>query len=164
VENAVMSRIIPLVAFIAITPAFADDKDKQTVRLIEEEQAIFDLTNKAREKEKLPPLKVNAVLVKVARAHSENMAKQEKMAHELDGKNPSQRIKDSGYAASWGGENVAEGEGVSAEEIFKMWMESKEHRENILRKPHEEIGVGIAKNAKGVTYYTQVFAAPKKRR
>jgi uncharacterized protein YkwD len=159
-----MSRFIPLMALIALTPAFAEEKGKQSVRLTEEEQTIFDLTNKAREQEKLPPLKVNAVLVKVARAHSANMAKQEKMAHELDGKNPSQRIKDAGYVASWGGENVAEAEGATPEEIFKMWMDSKEHKENILRKPYEEIGVGIARNAKGVVYYTQVFATPKKRR
>ena len=58
------------------------------------------MTNKARAKEKLPPLKLNSVLTKVARAHSANMAKQEKMEHELDGKNPSQRIKEAGYAAS----------------------------------------------------------------
>ena len=43
------------------------------------------------------PLKVNATLVKTARAHSENMAKQEKMAHQLDGKSVGDRTEAAGY-------------------------------------------------------------------
>ena len=161
-----MCRLIALLAVWCIaTIAMADDKnEKQVPQLIDEEQTVLDLTNKAREKEKLPPLKLNTVLVKVARAHSENMARQEKMAHELDGKGPSQRIKDAGYAASWGGENVGETNGDTAEAIFKMWMDSPPHRANILKDKYTEIGVGVARNAKGEMYYTQVFAAPKSRR
>lgn len=160
-----MQRIIPLVAAFALaTAAFADDKkEQQAARLTEEEQKIYDLTNRARDKEKLPPLKLNALLVKVARAHSANMAKQEKLAHELDGKTPSQRIKDAGYAASWGGENVAETDGDTPEAIFKMLMDSAPHKANILKDKYTEIGVGIACNPKGEVYYTQVFAAPKRR-
>ena len=86
------------------------------------------------------------------------------MEHELDGKNPSQRIKEAGYAASWGGENIAESNGDTPESIVKLWMESPEHKANILRDKFTEIGVGIARNAKGEVYYTQVFAAPKKKR
>jgi uncharacterized protein YkwD len=161
-----MQRIIPLAAVLVLTVAAAaeEKKEQQAARLIEEEQKIYDLTNKAREKEKLPPLRLNGVLVKVARGHSANMAKQEKMAHELDGKNPSQRIKEAGYIASWGGENVGETDGDTPEAIFKMWMESAAHKANILKDKYTEIGVGIARNAKGEVYYTQVFAAPKNKR
>ena len=157
-------RVLPVLAILAVSPVFADDKEKPGVSLTDEEKTIFELTNKARAKEKLPPLKLNSVLTKVARAHSANMAKQEKMEHELDGKNPSQRIKEAGYAASWGGENIAESNGDTPESIVKLWMESPEHKANILRDKFTEIGVGIARNAKGEVYYTQVFAAPKKKR
>jgi uncharacterized protein YkwD len=160
-----MQRVVALVVVLALAViSCAEDKQEEKPGLTKEEKIIFDLTNKAREKEKLPPLKLDATLVKVARAHSANMAKQEKMAHELDGKNPSQRIKDSGYPSSWCGENVGETNGDTAEAIFKMWMDSEPHKANILRDKYEEIGIGIARNAKGTDYYTQVFAAPKKKR
>src|SRR5258708_1149132 len=103
-----MQRFVALVVVLTLTAlSCAEDKKDEKPGLTKEEQQIFELTNKAREKEKLPPLKLNAVLVKVARGHSANMAKHEEMEHELDGKNPAQRIKDAGYAASWGGENIA---------------------------------------------------------
>jgi uncharacterized protein YkwD len=160
-----MQRFVALIIGLALTAiSCAEDKKDEKPRLTKEEQRIFDLTNKAREEEKLPPLKLNATLVKVARAHSTNMAKQEKMAHELDGKNPSQRIKDSNYAASWGGENVGTTKGGTPEDIFKMWMDSEKHKANILKDKYEEIGIGIARNAKDEAYYTQVFAAPRKKR
>ena len=47
---------------------------------------------------------------------------------------------------------------------MKLWMDSPEHKANILRDKFTEIGIGIARNAKGEVYYTQVFAAPKKKR
>jgi len=160
-----MPRAISLISVLVIVSiAFADDaKDPKAPRLTEDEQKIFELTNEARKKEKLPPLKLNATLVKVARSHSANMAKQEKMDHELDGKNPTQRIKDAGYDPLSTGENIGETEGGTVEEIFKMWMDSPTHKANILRDKIEEIGIGMARSSKGVVYYTQVFATPKKR-
>ncbi|HMF14309.1 MAG TPA: CAP domain-containing protein, partial [Gemmataceae bacterium] len=164
-EEAFMRRAISLLAvLLLVSLAVADDaRDPKAPRLTDEERKIFELTNEARKKEKLPPLKLNATLVKVARAHSANMAKQEKMAHELDGKNPTDRIKDAGYDPLSTGENVGETEGGTAEEIFKMWMDSPPHKANILREKVEEIGIGIARSSKGVVYYTQVFATPRKR-
>ena len=40
-------------------------------------------------------------------------------------------------------------------------MESKPHRENILKKEYEDIGISIARNAKGQTYFTQVFGTKR---
>jgi uncharacterized protein YkwD len=157
--------IVPcLIALSSLPLALADGKDdSKDIKLSEDEQTIFDLTNKAREEEKLPPLKLNPLLTRIARAHSANMAKQGKLSHELDGKNPSQRMKDAGYAASWGGENVADNDGDTATSTFQMWMESKAHKENILKDKYKEIGVGVARNAKGKVYYTQVFGTRKQR-
>src|SRR5262245_24426929 len=93
-----------LLAFFSPTHA-ADKDDKLT--LSKEEQQILDLTNKAREEAKLPPLKPNLTLFKVARAHSANMAAKEEMNHVLDGKTPPDRIKAAGYQYSWAGENIA---------------------------------------------------------
>ncbi|HEX5268931.1 MAG TPA: CAP domain-containing protein [Gemmataceae bacterium] len=138
--------------------ALAADGKTDEPKLSKDEQRILDLTNDARAKEKLPPLKANAVLMKVARAHAANMAKQHKMEHVLDDKNPSQRIDKAGYDYRSVGENIAAGEkGATIAAIFKGWMESKVHRDNILSPKYEEIGIGLATDDKGETYYAQDF-------
>jgi uncharacterized protein YkwD len=149
---------------IALPITAADSKDPKKVELSEVEQAILDATNKEREKEDLPALKPNKVLCEVARAHSANMAKQGEMKHELDGKNPADRVKAAGYIYAHMAENIAVSDGEKPEGILKAWMDSKEHKENILNKKYTEIGIGLAKNDKGDTYYTQVFGTPKKKR
>jgi uncharacterized protein YkwD len=132
--------------------------------LTRDEKKFLELTNEERAKQKLPPLKLNATLSKVARAHSENMAKQGKMAHVLDDKNQYMRIKEAGYRYSYAGENVARGKYKVTGEIMQTLMKSKGHRENILREEFVEVGIGIASGADGIIYYTQVFGTPKKRR
>jgi uncharacterized protein YkwD len=88
------------------------------------------------------------------------MAKQSKMAHELDGKNAADRVKEVDYRFRSLGENVAYGQ-RTPEEVMKTWMNSEHHRTNILRQQFTEIGIGVARNDKGVPYYTQVFGRPR---
>jgi uncharacterized protein YkwD len=140
------------------------EKEKSTFKVSDDEQAIVDLTNQARTKDKLPPLKANETLFRVARAHSANMAKQQKMEHVLDDKNPSDRIKAGGYKYSYAGENVAAGNGWSLDEVFQCWMDSEPHKKNIMTKEFTEIGIGIARDGQDKFYYTQVFATPRKRK
>ena len=138
--------------------ATADDPpDKLKVELSRSEKAILDLTNQAREKAKLAPLKPHPVLCQMARAHSKNMAMQEKLAHELDGKDPGKRAQDAGYKFAYLGENIAAGDDLSAAEAFKLWMNSPQHKDNMLKPEFNQIGIGIYKNDKGQVYYTQVF-------
>jgi uncharacterized protein YkwD len=85
------------------------------------------------------------------------------MSHVLDGKGPAERTKDAGYDYLNLAENVAEAENTPLADVMKGWMESKIHRENILNGEVTETGLGIARTEKGVYYYTQVFAKPKKK-
>jgi uncharacterized protein YkwD len=140
-----------------------DQKTPPKWEITADEKAILDLTNKARVAEKLPPLKPNAALFQAARSHTENMAKQQKMEHELDGKRVGDRAKAAGYDYKEVGENIAEGENVRPEDVVKGWLESKPHRENMLKPDFTEIGLGVAKDAKGHVYYTQVFGLPRKK-
>ncbi|HEY1859398.1 MAG TPA: CAP domain-containing protein [Gemmataceae bacterium] len=141
----------------------AADDPPPKIELSAAEQAILDATNKEREKENLPALKPNPILFEAARAHSANMAKQGKMEHELDGKTPADRIKAAGYDYAYIAENIGVSNGNSPGGIVKAWMESKIHKENILNEKCTEIGIGVVKNDKGETYYTQEFGAPKKK-
>jgi len=162
--NRLPAVLIVVLSCVALPLAAADSKDSKKVELSEVEQAILDATNKERESENLPPLKPNKTLCEVARAHSANMAKQGKMEHELDGKNPADRAKDSGYVYAQLAENVASRENETLSEVMKSWMDSKMHKDNILNKDVTEIGLGMAKTEKGEYYYTQVFGLPKKKK
>jgi uncharacterized protein YkwD len=141
-------------------------KPTEKFKLTNDEQKLLDLLNQTREKEKLPPLEPNETLTRVARAHAANMAKQEKMAHVLDGKRPAQRVEEAGYDYRFVGENVAmsEGDDVTLADIHDGWMKSKVHRDNILKKEYREVGLGLAQNAKGQTYYAQVFGTRRRPR
>lgn len=139
-------------------------KDKVTAKLSPEENRLVELTNQARGKEKLPPLKVNPVLMKAAALHTANMAKQGKLEHELDGKKVRDRLDDLGYKWAECGENIATDSDPN--EAFKGWMESKGHRENILDPSYEEIGVALVRNPKDKDefYFTQVFGKPMRKK
>jgi uncharacterized protein YkwD len=139
-------------------------KDEPELKLSKGEQNILDLTNKAREKEELPPLKPNALLCKAAREHSANMAKQGKLDHVLDDKNPADRVKETGYEWASVAENIAYGDDLTPAGAVDLWMNSPPHKKNILNKDYTEIGIGSARNDKGDVYYTQVFASPRKKR
>ena len=166
-----LRSLVAFVALLALTAAGPaptadegkkepDQQEKQgepKLELSRTEQTLLDLTNKERAKEKLPPLKFNPVLTKVARAHSANMARQHKMDHVLDDKTPADRVEAAGYDYRSMGENVAAGDKeATIDMIFKGWMDSKDHREHILSPKFDEIGIGLAADKREV-YYTQVF-------
>jgi uncharacterized protein YkwD len=138
-----------------------DKKEPDKAEPTATEKAIVELINMERAKQKLPPLKINSILTKVARDHSQNMAKTGMLEHILDGKKPTDRVKASGYRPALCGENIAVSEGAyTSADVVQGWMDSKLHRENILMSRFTETGLGIFTNAKGETYYTQVFATP----
>jgi uncharacterized protein YkwD len=160
-----MVRLILAVFLIGATALLADEPKKK-VELSADLKKIFELLNEARKKEKLPALMLNTTLTKVAKSHTENMAKQEKMEHELDKKRAKDRVIDAGYEYRFVGENLANSPGEiddpapKPESIHKGWMESKRHRDNILSPDFTEVGLAMVKSKKGTYYYTQVFAAP----
>ncbi|HEY7158971.1 MAG TPA: CAP domain-containing protein [Gemmataceae bacterium] len=158
-----LSLLALFAVFIPVAPA-EDKKEKSEFTMTKDEQTLLELLNKERVKKELPPLRPNPLLFKVARAHSANMAKQEKMEHVLDGKNPGQRVLAAGYDYGKVSENIAvsEGPGAALTVIVKDWMESEIHRENLLSDKVTETGLGIAKNDKKEVYYTQIFARPRK--
>jgi uncharacterized protein YkwD len=153
-----------LVAVVMPLAWAEDQKERAKFEMTKAEETLLELTNLERAKEKLPPLRVNPVLFQVARRHSANMAKQSKMEHILDGKNPGQRVLGAGYDYGRVTENIATCDmpGVPLSAIMQDWMKSKLHRVNLLDDRVSEIGLGIAKNEKGEFYYTQIFARPRK--
>ncbi len=163
-----MRRILVLAVFAACVLAFRsiaaeEKKTPPKLDLTADEKAILELTNQARVTEKLPPLTPNAALFQAARSHSDNMAKQDKLEHLLDGKRVGDRVTAAGYDYDEVAENVAVTDEGTAKDIVDGWLKSEGHRKNLLNPAVTEIGLGVAKSAKGDKYFTQVFAAPHKK-
>jgi uncharacterized protein YkwD len=157
-----LALAIPLTVLPGL-PAQAPNEPK--FELTADEKELLKLLNESRAKEKLPPLTANPVLTRVARAHSANMHKQGKMTHDLDGKRVVQRVLAAGYDYRSVGENVGFSDGpVPMAAVHDEWMKSKSHRAHIMAAKYTEVGLGLYRGPKGVTYYTQVFGTPRKKR
>lgn len=139
----------------------ADDAaPAETDGLTPEEREVVRLTNEQRRAAGLEPLAISPKLNQAAAAHSRHMAGLGKLAHELSGTTPAERVRGAGYEYRLVGENVAWNQ-PDAEAVVKAWMGSDYHRANILRPEFTEIGVAVARNDKGEPYWTQVFARPQ---
>lgn len=134
---------------------------QEDAKIEQMEKSLLELTNEQRAKKELPPLKLSPLLGKVARAHSENMAKQEKMEHDLDGNTPFDRMSAAGYRYMKAAENIGYADArLGVTFVMKAWMESEGHRQNILEADFTEIGLGVGRDKAGRLYFTQVFGTP----
>ncbi|HKS97891.1 MAG TPA: CAP domain-containing protein, partial [Rugosimonospora sp.] len=70
-----------------------------------------------------------------------------------------QRVTKAGYRWSIMGENIAEGQRTAAD-VTQAWMNSADHRTNILNCAFRNLGVGLAYDAHNTPFWTQDFAAP----
>lgn len=111
--------------------------------------------NQYRASKGLPALAWNAALADQARQHSAAMANgQTAFGHDgFDG-----RVKGSGVTYQGAAENVAYNQGYSdpVGEAVKGWLKSPGHLQNI-EGDYDTAGLGIARNARGEIYFTQVF-------
>ena len=123
-----------------------------------QEARVVSLVNAARAKARCGPLRVDGRLVRVARAHSQDMAVRRYFAHNTPGgTTPGQRIAGTGYPRTGWAENIAAGQ-PNADAVVKAWLASPPHRRNILNCSLRAVGVGYATGGPYRTYWTQDFA------
>jgi uncharacterized protein YkwD len=158
-----------MVFAVPLPPAVPPEGGKETRNRVASEKELIDLVNQARARAKLSQLVVNPLLTKAAKQHTENMAKQEKMEHELDGKTVKHRVVAAGYDYHKVGENLARALSDDKDDpppppadIHNGWMNSKSHRAHILDPKYTEVGVSIGRSKKGTYFYTMVFAVPER--
>ncbi len=127
------------------------------------ESRVIQLVNQERIIEGLRPLNYNDKLYDSARSHSRDMATANYYSHDSrNGRKFHERIFASGYPISKCGENIALGFS-SPEEVFECWMNSPDHRVNIMNAEFTDIGVGYASdNSTRRELWTQDFGAGKK--
>ncbi|MEP7277655.1 MAG: CAP domain-containing protein [Bacteroidota bacterium] len=116
---------------------------------------IINEVNEYRKTKGLPPLHLLAIAASEAAKHSKNMAAK-KLAFGHAGFN--QRaiaIADELHGTSSTGENIAFGK-MTSRQVIEAWLKSPDHKANI-EGNFNYTGVGVAKDSRGVVYYTQLF-------
>jgi uncharacterized protein YkwD len=122
-----------------------------------EVQQVLDLVNVERGKVGVKALVLSDALNRVAAFRSNDMVKRNYFAHQdPDGHSPFYWLETNGINYMAAGENIAMGQDTPTE-VMDAWMHSDGHRANILKSSFGRLGVGLAKNAKGQLYWTQLF-------
>jgi uncharacterized protein YkwD len=119
------------------------------------EREAFQQINRYRADKKLPPLQWNETIVAQARQHSVAMA---------NGRTPfghdgfANRIRATQIPYRGAAENVGYNQGYRqpVTVAVQSWLKSPGHRGNI-EGSYNLTGVGVASNAKGEIYFTQMF-------
>jgi uncharacterized protein YkwD len=136
--------------------------DLQTLR-----RHALELVNKARRQHGLNPLRPSQALDRAAQYHAEDMDRRNYYAHESpEGKSVADRYRRFG-GSKWKltEENIARCEGcrlpatpATVARLQDGWMNSPEHRENILRPGIDSFGYGIVIDPQRGLYAVQTFA------
>ena len=126
-----------------------------------DERRAFDLINAKRRERGESSLVWDAELTRMARLHSESMARQNFFDHtNPQGENMTMRARACGVCG-WSAiaENIAYNSGYDDPAAFAVerWMTSPKHRTNMLRSGFTHSGIGVARAADGRVYFTQVF-------
>lgn len=117
---------------------------------------MLKLVNAERAKVKVPPLKLNLEVTKVAQIKAQDMYDNDYFAH----KSPTygsafEMLKYFGVDFDNAAENLATGQS-SAQEVVLDWMNSPGHRSNILDSYGTEIGIGVVQGERG-RFWVQMF-------
>ncbi len=120
--------------------AQGDQPEQDELQLVQIEKNIVTYTNAERNRYGLPPLEIDADLVRSARAHCAWMTRNRSLRH-------------TRKAVA---ENIAMGQ-PSSREVVRDWMRSSGHRANILNRSYRRIGIAAYRTEGGRIYWCQQF-------
>jgi uncharacterized protein YkwD len=109
-----------------------------------QERAVLCLVNHARTSRGLAALAAPSSLARAADRKSGDILRCDEFSHEACGREFTYWFERLGYRGCREGENIAYATGSYAtpRRIFKLWMNSSGHRENILG-PYRDLGIGL---------------------
>ncbi|MFJ7667912.1 CAP domain-containing protein [Lysinibacillus sp. NPDC097195] len=120
---------------------------------------LDDLINVTRDYYDLAPLELDEKLEAVAKLHSEDMKVQNFSGHESPTNGDlKKRLEAQGIVYNSANENLATAY-FDAIEAMHGWLNSPEHRKEILNDKYSAVGSGVFLN-----YYTQIFMEPSKQK
>lgn len=121
------------------------------------ENEVAQLVNIQRVNKGFPSLGSNSKLSNVAKLKSQDMIDNEYFLHlSPTYGSPFDMMNNFGISYMAAGENIAYGQSTPVE-VMNSWMNSEGHRKNILNSAFTEIGIGVAIDANGRYYWTQMF-------
>lgn len=128
-----------------------------------DQKELIRLTNIERQKQGLGAVSEDLRLDTAAMEKAKNMFEENYWAHfSPSGKDPWGFINGAGYKFTYAGENLAKSF-YQSDEVVKAWMASKTHRENILNKHYQNIGIAVMEgtlNGEKTTLVVQEFGTP----
>lgn len=151
---AAVAAVVALALPQAAAACEGEHADPHEVALKAIRSATLCLINEERTDRGRPPLGSRDQLKEAASRHSRAMDEKNFFSHDSPGgADLVDRVRRTGYldgARSWAlGENIAWGSGSLATpaSIVGAWMDSSGHRDNILDRDFEHIGIGVARGA-----------------
>jgi uncharacterized protein YkwD len=150
VTRATVVLVIGLLAFLA-----AQAQSSASAA----ELQLFASVNQARRVQGLSALKWSDALATAARRHAGMMAQRGSAAHGFAGEpNLASRATQAGAKFVWLSENVVQGSGLAA--IQAEFMNSPNHRANMLDSDMDSIGIGIVERG-GQLFAVEDFSKAK---
>ena len=128
------------VAVVFGADAKAEQPKQEELQLAQIERNIVIYTNAERKRYGLPPLEIDAGLVRSARDHCAWMTRRCCLRHT---RKPV-------------AENIAMGQ-RSSKEVVGDWMSSSGHRANILNRTYRRIGAAAYRTERGTIFWCQQF-------
>lgn len=120
------------------------------------EEQILLLVNKERSNQGLAPVALNWQISRIARIKSEDMRDNDYFSHQSPTYgSPFDMLRKFNIAYRTAGENIAKGQ-RTPEDVMRAWMNSEDHRKNILNPDFTELGVGYCEG-RDTTFWTQIF-------
>lgn len=155
----------------SVVPGVKAGKLAQAPDLAEAARLIFERVNQFRQQERRTKLALNPKLSETAQAFAEYMAKTNRFSHTADGNRPANRARAHGYDYCIIAENIAyqySSGGFTPQELargfFDSWVNSPEHKKNMLDPDVTETGIGVARSDDtGYYYAVQLFGRPRSR-
>jgi uncharacterized protein YkwD len=149
----VLALLLPVTAFAWASNAFSSTSEQQ----------LFQLTNQARAAAGLPALNWDDRLAALARARAQDMIVRDYFSHQIppDGHTVFDVMSSVGYCFDVAGENIGWNnypDDQATSEIQAMFMNSPDHRANILGPAWDVVGIGAYKGPDGKMMWSLVFA------
>ena len=145
--------------WVALVAILVDDLELKT-DIAALEQRVLDGINAVRIEQGLSALEAHPRLQRVARSHSDQMAAHDFFSHSgLDGSSAAGRAEQAGIRFETISENIYSVSGVEdpVPGAIRSWWESRGHRQNLLDPVVDRTGIGVAIDADGKYFVTQLF-------
>ena len=148
-----LALLLPVTAFAWGANAFSSSSEQQ----------LFQLTNQARAAAGRKALHWDSQLAAFARARAKDMIVRNYFSHQIppDGHTVFDVMSNAGYCYNLAGENIGWNnypDDQATDEIQTMFMNSPDHRANILGPAWDSVGIGAYKGPDGKKMWAVVFA------